>query len=80
MEHAVLVAEGDAAQELVHEGLDGEGVELATFAAGVHVFFEIAVHELEDEHEFVLSVDDIVERHNVFVLEFLHKGYLTNGR
>jgi hypothetical protein len=66
------VAEGDAAEELLHEGFDGDVVELATVAARVHVLFEVLVHVFEDEHELVFGVDDVVEGDDVFVLEFFH--------
>ena len=39
VQHAVLVAEGDAPEELVGEGFDGRGVELGVVAARVHVAF-----------------------------------------
>ena len=73
MQDAVLVAEVDALEELVHEGLDGGGLEGAALAVGVHVTLEVAVHVLEDEHELVFGVDDVVERYDVFVLQFLHE-------
>jgi hypothetical protein len=74
------VAEGDAAKQLVHEGLDGDGIEHAALTPGVHVFLQVLVHEFKDQHELVFGVDDIVEADNVFVLEFLHKRNLTDGR
>lgn len=60
------MAEGDPSQELPHEGFDCDGIESAACAAcgrvvAVHVFFEIFVHVLEDEHEFVFVVDHIVQ-------------------
>ena len=79
MEHAVLVAEVDSAEELLHEGFDGYGVELATVAARVHVFLQVFVHVFEYEHEFVFGVDNIVEGNDVFVLQFLHKADFTDG-
>ena len=79
VQDAVVVAEGDATQQLLHEGLDGDVVELAAVAAGVHVLFQVFVHVLEDEHEFVLGVDDVVEGNDVFVFEFFHQGDLADG-
>ena len=79
VQDAVVVAEGDALEELVHEGFDGDVVELAARVAAVHVFFKVFVHVFEDEHEFVLGVDDIVERDDVFVLELFHEGYFADG-
>lgn len=76
---AVVVAEGNTAKQLVHEGFDGGRVQGASITAGVHVSFEILVHELEDEHELVLGVDNIVEKDNVLVLQLLHKGDFTDG-
>jgi hypothetical protein len=79
VEDSVVMAEGDTAKQLVHEGFDSDGIEHAALAPGVHVLLEILVHELEDQHEFVLGVDDIVETDYVFVLKFLHKRDLTDG-
>lgn len=55
------MTEGDSAEELVHEGLDGGRIERPAVAARVHVPLEVLVHKLEDEHEFVLGVDDVVQ-------------------
>lgn len=60
VQDAVLVAKSDAAQQLVHERLDGHGIQLASVAARVHVFLQVLVHVLKHEHELVLGVDDIV--------------------
>ena len=60
MQDAVLMAEGDAVEKLVHEGLDGDVVELAALAAGVHELLQIFVHVFKDEHKLVLGVYDIV--------------------
>ena len=79
MEDAVLVAESNALKELVHEGFDRDVVQLPATAAGVHVFLEVFVHVFENEHELVLGVDDVVERHNVFMFQFFHEGDLAYG-
>lgn len=44
----------------------------------VHVSFQILVHVIEDKHEFVFGVDDIVEADYVLVLQFLHEGDLAD--
>ena len=79
VQDAVFVAEGDALEELVHEGFDGDVVELAAGAPAVHVFFEVFVHVFEDEHEFVFRVDDVVQGDDVFVLELFHEGDFADG-
>jgi len=79
VQDAVVVAKGYSAQQLVHERLDGGGIQGATVATGIHVPLEVLVHELKDEHELVLGVDDIVEQDNVLVLQLLHEGYLADG-
>lgn len=73
------MAKGNAVQELVHEGFDGQIVELAAGAAGVHEFLEVFVHVFEHQHEFVFRVDDVVQRDNVVVLELLHEGDFADG-
>lgn len=80
VQDAVVVAEGDAAHQLVHEGLDGGGVEGASIAARVHVALQVLVHELEDEHELVLGVNDVVQQDNVLVAQLLHERDLADGR
>ena len=79
VEDAVFVAEGDALQELVHEGFDGDEVQGAVVAAAVHVFLQVLVHVFEDEHEFVFCVDDIVEGDYVLVFELFHERDFANG-
>lgn len=80
VQDAVLVAKVDAPKQLVHEGLDGPWIQGALVALGVHVLLEIAIHKLEHQHKFVLGVNNIVKRHNVFVFELLHKRDLADGR
>jgi len=79
VEDAVFMAEGDALEELVHEGFDGYIVELAARATAVHEFLEVFVHVFEDEHELVFGVDDVVEGDDVFVLELFHEGDFSDG-
>lgn len=79
VQDAVFVAKSDAVQELVHEGFDGEVVELAAGAARVHEFLEVLVHVFEDEHEFVVGVDDVVEGDDVLMLELFHEGDFADG-
>ena len=54
------MAKGNALEELVHEGFNGDVIQLTAGAAGVHVLLEVFVHVLEDEHELVLGMYDIV--------------------
>ena len=80
MQDSVLVAECDALEELVHKRLDRDVVQLAPIGARVHVFLQIPIHILKNEHEFVLRVDHIVERDDTFMLEFFHQRNLSNSR
>lgn len=80
VEDAGLVAESNALEQLVHEGLDGGWVEGTAVTARVHVALEVLVHELKDEHELVLGVDDIVQQDNVLVAQLLHERNLADGR
>lgn len=79
MKDSVLVTEVDTLQELIHEALDGGRLECAALAVGVHISFEVTIHILEDEHQLVLRVDDIMKCNDVLVFELLHKGYLADG-
>lgn len=80
VENAILVAEGDAAKQLVHERLDRDIVQLPAVTFGVHVPLQVLVHILEDEHQLVLRVDDIVEGDDALVLQLLHQRDLAYGR
>jgi hypothetical protein len=81
VEDPVVVAKGNAAKELLHEGFDGDVVELTAVAARVHVLFEVFVHVFKDEHEFVFGVDDVVEGDDIFMLKFFHQGdFADSGR
>jgi hypothetical protein len=79
VQDAVVVAKGGALQELPHEGTDDGRFERSPVAVHVHVLFQVEVHELEDEHELRLGVDDIVEADNVGMLELLHETDLADG-
>ena len=54
------MAKSNALEELVHEGFDGDVVQLAAGAAGVHVLLKVLVHVFEYEHELILGMYDIV--------------------
>ena len=54
------MAKSNALEQLVHEGFNGDVVQLTTGAAGVHVLLQVLVHVFKDEHELILSVYDIV--------------------
>ena len=73
VEDSVCVAEVNAFEELVHEGFDGYGVQSSAIALCVHVLLEIFVHVVEDEHEFVFGVDDIMEADDILVLQLFHQ-------
>ena len=84
VEDAVVVAERYAVQELPHEALDCAGFQRAPSAAvgrlvAVHVLLKVFVHVLEDEHEFVLGVDYVVEGNDVFVFELFHEADFADG-
>ena len=80
VQNTIFVAKGNALKELVHEGFDGDVIELTASAPGIHVFLQIFVHVFEDQHEFVLGVDDIMEGDNVFVLQLFHERDLADSR
>lgn len=63
----------------MHEGLDGNGIKHAAVASRIHVLLKILVHVLEDEHELVLGVDDIVQADNVLVLQLFHQRDFADG-
>lgn len=79
MQNTVLVAEIDALEKLIHEGLDCCGLECASLPVGVHISLQVAVHVFKDEHKLVLGVDHVVQSDNVLVLQFLHERDFTNG-
>lgn len=79
MQNPVFVAEGCSLEELVHEATDSNRLQGAAFAMSVHILLQILFAEFENKHELRFSVDDIVEAHDVDVLELLHEGYFTDG-
>jgi hypothetical protein len=78
VEDSVRVAEVDALEELVHEGFDGDGGQCSSISLSVHVLLQILIHVFEDQHELVLSVNDIVEADDVLVLQLLHQRDLAD--
>lgn len=44
----------------MHEGFDGDVVQLTAGAAGIHVLLEVLVHVFEDEHKLVFGMYNIV--------------------
>jgi hypothetical protein len=44
----------------------------------IHILLQIEVHELKDEHQFSLGVDDIVQSDDVGVFEFFHEADLSD--
>lgn len=65
-------------QQIMHESFDGRLIQLSSIAPRVHVFFQVLVHILKDEHEFVFGVNNIVQRDYVLVFEFLHQTDFSN--
>ena len=53
---------------------------MPTFTPSIHVLLQIPVHVLKDEHEFVLGVDDIVQRNDALMFQFLHQRDLSDSR
>lgn len=45
----------------------------------IHVLLQIPLTVLEDKYQFCFGVDDIVEAHDVDVLELFHERDLTDG-
>ena len=78
MENSVLVAEGNTFAQLVHEAPHSGQVESAALPVSVHVALEILLAKFEDEDEFLLGVDDIVETNDIRVTEFFHKRYFSD--
>ena len=78
MKYSILVAEGCAHEELVHEAPNGVGVEGTTITVCVHILLEITLTVLEDKDELGFRVDDVIKTDNVDVLELLHEGDLAN--
>ena len=78
VQHLLLVAEGEALEQLVEQGLDCDDVEAGI--AGVEVLLEVELKVLEDHGELVHHVNHVVHHHNVLVLKELEQGDLTNRR
>lgn len=72
------MAKGCAHEKLVHEAPDRIRFEGTAVAMRVHVFLEVPFTVLEDKDELCFRVDDVVQTHNVDVLELLHERDLAN--
>lgn len=79
MEDTVLMAEGCALEQLVHETANCHGIKGTTIAMRVHVLLEILLAVFKDEDEFRLRMDDIMQADNVGMLELFHKGNFADG-
>lgn len=75
MNDAVAVAVVDGQKQLVDHRLHALLRKRPIF----EVSFEIIVNELENEVEFVLARNNILQGDNVRVLELLEQGDLPNG-
>ena len=78
MQHSILVAKCCAHEKLVHEAPDRIRIEGTTIAMRIHIFLEVPFTVLEDKDELRFRVDDVVQTHNVDVLELLHERDLAN--
>ena len=79
MQHPVRVAVGDPGQHLVQVQLDEPAV-AAQPRVRVHVLLQVQVEELEHEVQLGVGVDDVLEPHDVGVLELFQEGDLPDGR
>jgi len=79
MQHSVIVAEGDTPQELLHERLDGDGIQLSVLSSRIHILLQVLVHVLEYQHEFVFRVDDVVQGDYVLMPQLFHQGDFSDG-
>ena len=73
------MTECSALEELVHEAPDSAGIKSSTIAMGIHILLQVPLAVLEDENEFGLCVDNIVEADDVYVLQFFHKRDFADG-
>lgn len=78
MKYSILVAKVDASEQLEHEALDGGRFEGTPLAVGIHVSFQVAIHEFENKHQLVFGMDHVMESDNILVFQLLHKGYFPN--
>ena len=78
VEDAPVVAEAHAREQLEEQCLDGLCVERLRLC--VEVLFEVEVKVLEDEGELLLGVDDVVQAHDIRVLQLLEDGDLADRR
>lgn len=79
MEDTILVAEGSAFEQLIHETANSHGIKGSTIAVRVHVLLEILLAVFKDEDEFRFSMYDIMQADNVCVLELFHEGNFADG-
>ena len=79
VEDSILMAEIYTLEKLVHERFDRGRLQSPTFSMGIHVSFQVTVHELEYQHELILGMNHIMQGYNILMLQFLHQGDFSNS-
>ena len=79
MQNLVLMAEGSALEQLKHETPDSLWRQGTAVSILVHILLEILLAVFEDEDEFGLRVDNVMQANDVDMLELLHEGYFTDS-
>jgi hypothetical protein len=60
------VAESKSPEQLEHEGFDDIRIDIST--QGIEILFKILVAVFEDQSQFLVRVQDIIQSHNILVL------------
>lgn len=79
MQHPVGVAVGDPGEHLIQVELHQSSVRPEP-RVRVHVLFQVEVQKLENQVELGVGVDDVLQSHDVGVLEFFQQGNLPDRR
>jgi len=79
MENLILMAEGCALEQLEHEAAYGHLIQCAAVSVLIHVLLEILFTKFENENQFRLSVNDVVESNDVDMTQLLHERNFADG-
>ena len=80
VENSSLVTEKDALEKLVEVALGQLRIHLFVFRdVGVHILLQVHREKLKDEIQLRLLHQNILQSHNVGVLELLQEGDLSDG-
>lgn len=72
------MTKSDTFAQLMHKAADSIGLEGTALSVGVHIALKILFAKLENQDQFLFSVNNVVQADNVGVAKFFHERDLAN--